>query len=55
MIEKTAMRGQYCLAAFLDIEGAFDNLQFGSIKRELLAAGTRQDVTEWYVHLLENR
>ena len=40
LIEKTAMRGQYCLAAFLDIEGAFDNLSFTSIRRELLAAGT---------------
>ena len=54
-IEKSALRGQYCLAVFLDIEGAFDNLCFDSIDKQLNVKGVRKDIIEWYSHLLRNR
>ena len=54
-VEKAALRGQYCLAVFLDIQGAFDNLTFASIDREMRALTVRPDIVEWYGHLLQNR
>jgi len=39
------------VAVFLDIEGAFDNLQFSSIKRD---KGANKESVDWYCQRLEN-
>jgi len=48
-------KGNICIAVFLDIQGAFDNVQFSSIKRELVNRGASKETIDWYCQLLENR
>jgi len=48
-------KGGICVAVFLDIQGAFDNVQFSSIKRELINKGASIESVEWYCQMLENR
>ena len=54
-IEKSISQGEYCLGVFLDIQGAFDNLQYDSISREMKERGAHLEQVEWYDHLLRNR
>jgi len=55
IIERSAMRGKYALGVFLDIEGAFDNLEFETIRRSLEKRGVNNQFTSWYYFLLKNR
>jgi len=48
-------KGNICIAVFLDIEGAFDNVQFHSINRELHNRNANTQTIRWYNFLLHNR
>jgi len=48
-------KGGICVAVFLESQGAFDNIQFSSIKRELINKGTSKESVDWYCQMLENR
>jgi len=48
-------KGNICIAVFLDIQGAFDNVQFESIERELLNRGANKQTIDWYCELLKSR
>jgi len=48
-------KGHICAAIFLDIQGAFDNVQFESIERELKNRGANNQTIEWYCNLLKTR
>ena len=54
-IEKHLYSGEYCLAVFLDIQGAFDNIDITCIHRSLLAKGINEPAADWYLHYLSNR
>jgi len=55
VIEKSAMRGKYALGIFLDIEGAFDNLNFETIRMSLERCEVNNQFTNWYYFFLQNR
>jgi len=55
IIEKSAMRGKHALGVFLDIEGAFDNLDFEIIRRSLEKRDVNSQFISWYDFLLKNR
>ena len=46
-IEKSLEAGSYALGVFLDIEGAFDNVSFSSIKESLSSVGISGLVGDW--------
>jgi len=48
-------KGHICIAVFLDIQGAFDNVQFSSIERELCNRGANNKTIVYYSYLLKNR
>jgi hypothetical protein len=54
-IEKHIYAGDYCLAVFLDIQGAFDNIDINGIHSSLLAKGINEYAADWYLHYLSNR
>ena len=54
-IEDSNARGHYSLGVFLDIEGAFDNLNFSSIRASLIEAGIPLTVADWIYFMVSNR
>jgi hypothetical protein len=56
IIESSVLRrGRICCGVFLDIAGAFDNIQFSSISRQLTLRGIDSKIINWYDHFLRNR
>jgi hypothetical protein len=54
-IEKGLNRGQYSLCVFLDIKGAFDNLDLKAAMTHLIQRGAPSWFTTWYKHLIKFR
>ena len=54
-IESATLRGEYALGVFLDIRGAFDNLELEAAVTGLRRAGTHNVITEWYADYLYHR
>ena len=54
-IEHAILQKKSCLGVFLDISGAFDNVDFDSVKRILTHRNIDPRITNWYDHLLRNR
>ena len=54
-IERSITRKQYALGIFLDISGAFDNLDPRAATRGMAAKGISKTITKWYGHYLHNR
>lgn len=54
-IENALNSKEIALGAFLDIEGAFDNTSFDSIKRAVEERGVSRPVTNWIDSALRNR
>jgi hypothetical protein len=54
-IESAYHQGQYAVALFLDISGAFDNIKTDSIVRAFVKRGIEPSICKWYTQYLENR
>ena len=54
-LEKATLGGQFGLAAFLDIEGAFDNVLFSSFSTALVERKTHPAIVRWIAFMLRNR
>ena len=54
-IEKGLLRKQYVIAVFLDIQGAFDNIQPDAINKAMKDSGIPTYIRRWYFNLLTNR
>jgi ribonuclease HI len=54
-IENALEYKEIALTAFLDIEGAFDNTGFDSIKRVAQKRGIHPEMVNWITHMLESR
>ena len=55
IIETALKNGNVALGVFLDIEGAFDNIPFSSIKRALENTPAKGNVSNWILNLVSNR
>jgi hypothetical protein len=55
IIERNLHEKEYTLAAFLDIEGAFNNVQVEAIERALEQLGVEQMITNWIIKMLKSR
>lgn len=55
MVEKSMLRGKHAIGISLDIEGAFDNAQFGSIEHGLVDKEVNSTFIKWYSQFLRNR
>lgn len=55
LIEKSLRFKQYTLAAFLDIEGAFNNIEVDTIIQSLMGVGVDGGVVGWVRSMLESR
>ncbi len=51
-LERQAMNNQCALAIFLDIRGAFDNLDPESCVRDMQNKGVPPKIVDWYSHYL---
>ncbi len=54
-LERPTLNNQYALAIFLDIAGAFDNLDPMSCIRGIQQKGIPPKIADWYGHYLMNR
>ena len=54
-IEKSILRGEYALGVFLDISGAFNNVDLNSAKAGMEDFNFPPAIRKWYSHYLENR
>lgn len=54
-VERAILRGNYALATFCDIEGAFDNVKFSSCIKALEQKNFPPKILNWYNHYLRNR
>ena len=54
-IEKAILNKQVAMAAFLDIEGAFDNLDSNAAIKAMTKHGIEKSIVQWYGHYLKNR
>ena len=54
-VKKTLDLKEYCLAVFLDIEGAFDKPTYNKINEALLAKGVNSTLRLWMLQMLEQR
>ena len=54
-IEKGLLRGQYVIAVFLDIQGAFDNIHPDAINKAMKDSNIPPYIRKWYHNLLTNR
>ena len=54
-IEKSILRGEYALGVFLDISGAFDNLDHNSAQIGMADFNFPPAIHKWCTHYLENR
>ncbi len=54
-VEKQMLQGKFALSAALDIEGAFDNVTFESIRAAMTRLGVHPQIVAWYCQILNNR
>lgn len=54
-IEKTFDYKELLLAAFLDVEGAFDNASFTSMRRAMRSRGFSKSIIDWIEEMLSKR
>ena len=54
-VEKGINSGKYVLGVFMDIAGAFDNVNLESIIREMQERNVPDKIVNWYKHFLHNR
>ncbi len=54
-IEKAILNNKLAMAAFLDIEGAFDNLDTAAAVKSMRSHGLDKNIIQWYEHYLKNR
>ena len=54
-IEQSIHHGEFVLACFLDIEGAFNNIKSDVIEKALCASGSDRVVTMWILKVLTHR
>ena len=54
-IEKAIMNGNYALGVFLDIKGAFDNIDLCAIEGSFHKRGISKVLCNWYVNYTRNR
>lgn len=55
LIEKTLQEKEYAVGTFMDISGAFDNISFLTIKKELEERRINKHIKAWICNMLENR
>lgn len=55
IIERNLYYREYTLASFLDIEGAFNNVETTSIKKALVSAGVESTIVNWIDVMLKSR
>ena len=55
IVESAYHKGQYAVALFLDIAGAFDNIKTQSVIDSFRAKHVEEEICGWYQHYLENR
>ena len=54
-IEKFFFKRKSAVAMFLDIQSAFDTLEFASIEKNMKKAGIENNITRWFTNLLKDR
>jgi ribonuclease HI len=54
-VEEALLCQKYALALFLDIEGAFDNVNFNSFSETLYRRGVRPSIVRWIDFMIRNR
>ena len=54
-IESSILRGEVVLSVFLDLESAFDSIQFSSVIDAMQKRGISQKIIEWYKQYINNR
>lgn len=54
-IEKSLQAKEISLAAFMDIEGAFDNASYSSMRAAMETRGFDECIVNWIVEMLKNR
>ena len=54
-IEKSLSVKEFTLGAFLDIEGAFNNVESAAIQRALINIGVEKEITNWIMAMLKQR
>ena len=54
-VEEAIVVGNYSLAIFLDIQGAFDNVSFDAISASLVEAGIEEGLARWINTMLRSR
>ena len=54
-IERSTLRGEYALAVFLDIAGAFDNLSLPAAVEGMTQAKLPANIQAWYTDYLMHR
>ena len=54
-IEHALMRDWFGAVAFLDFQGAYDNLQYSSMEKALLERGTDPNIISWYKDFFYHR
>ncbi|WP_443057095.1 RNA-directed DNA polymerase [Streptomyces sp. IBSBF 2390] len=53
--EKALHHSQFTLVAFLDIEGAFNNVTTDAIETSLFSIGVKQCLVKWIINMLNSR
>ena len=54
-IEKAITNNQYAIGIFIDIEGAFDNIKFSSIKKAMIKLDFPPVITNWIINMISTR
>lgn len=54
-IEYTLTKGEYLIATFMDIAGAFDNVSFDAVITSLVTHGFGNQIIRWIQYMLSNR
>ena len=54
-VEEALLCQRYALAIFVDIEGAFDNVNFSSFSEALCRLGARYSIVRWIDYMIRNR
>ena len=55
MLELQKAKGNYSLAVFLDIKGAFDTISPEHIRTSLLSYNIDKDIVKWYNNYITHR
>ena len=54
-IESALQRDEFAMVVFLDIKGAFDNVNTLSVVQGMEEKGVEEHIVKWYKHYLQNR